>query len=52
MVDVMTINLAMNTRLVKVGIVGGRPRWIRTILLVMKPTTSPTFLLSPLFCKI
>jgi hypothetical protein len=52
MVDVMTINLVMNIRLAKVGIVGGRPRWIKTIPLVMRPTTSPTFLRSLLLHKI
>jgi hypothetical protein len=52
MVDVMTINLAMNTRLAKVGIVGGRPRWIRTIPLAMRPTTFPKFLLFLLFHRI
>jgi hypothetical protein len=51
MVNVVIINLVMNTWLAKVEIVGGRPKRIKIMFLVMKPT-SPTFLFSPLFCKI
>lgn len=52
MVNVMTINLAMSTRLARIGIASGRSRWIKTISLVRKPTTSPIFILSLLFYKI
>ncbi len=46
MVNVMTVNLAMSTRLDGVGIFGGRLRRIRTIPLMMRPTTSLTSLFS------
>jgi hypothetical protein len=49
MVYIMAIHLAMGTRLVWIGVRGGHLRMIKTIFLLMRPTTPPTFIPSPMF---
>jgi hypothetical protein len=49
MVYIMAIHLVMGIRLVGIGVGGGRMKRIKTIFLLMWPTTPPTLILSPLF---
>lgn len=48
MVYIMAIRLIMGARFVGIRVGGSRLRRIKTILLLMWPTTSPTFMLSPI----
>jgi hypothetical protein len=49
MVYIMAIHIGMGTRLVGIMVGGGRLRRIKTILLLMQPTTTLTLIFSPLF---
>ncbi len=49
MIHTMHIKFAMGTWLAKFKVQNGGLRWIWVILILMKPTTSPTFSLSYLF---
>jgi hypothetical protein len=49
MVYIMAIRLAMGARLVGIKVGSGHLKRIRTILLLMQPTTPPTLIISPLF---
>jgi hypothetical protein len=50
MVYITTINLAMKTRFIRVGIGGNGLRRIRTIIIPMRPTTCLQHLSFPFYC--
>jgi hypothetical protein len=52
MIHIMPIKFAMGTWLVKFRAQNGGLKWIWAILIIMKPTTSPTFSFSYLFGEI
>jgi len=52
MIYIMAICLAMGARLVGIGVRIGCLKRIKTILLLMQPTTAPTLILSPMFSNV